>query len=540
MNDEEDISSEIDSLRDLCGLQTRDVNSRHQFLESLGKTLKAWTNRREESGQNGVENFLSDILPCILRLSFRSPFSDIRESCSDLLVAVKEKGIKVPRRVYKGPTTFIPSKEVPPIDTDDEQVLGLLVESFLLSGRVTNVTSLIAFHPQYLECFLKTEYFMFKGEGPLPFDWRCYIAIMGASRHRCCYLVQLYEIEFLKQQGEKTWLQGLDYIPAKLRALSAINKILAHQPWLLSPGHIETLLKGEDNWSLSELVQAIVILVHTHSLCSFVYGCGITPEIDRDGGHTYKPPSLQESKQGSFERDSLSLNGVNNRSCMTELVEKMKEVEAEQDALMETTQEELFQQFEKVESGEVSTGKDKVSTGCDTPQPGIARYLKDVSFGYSDFASRNPQMDISTFKVQDYSWEEHGFSLINRLYPDMGQMLDDKFSCTFNLTYNTLGKVENVDTSTFRRATWNYIHLVFGIYHDDYLYTEVNKLMERSYKQYIKGVACFPEKVSIDDYLGFMPELTHSEKVHINLLLLESRVQAELLYALRAIMKYMT
>lgn len=122
----------------------------------------------------------------------------------------------------------------------------------------------------------------------------------------------------------------------------------------------------------------------------------------------------------------------------------------------------------------------------------------------------------------------------------MGQMLDDKFSCTFNLTYNTLGKVENVDTSTFRRATWNYIHLVFGIYHDDYLYTEVNKLMERSYKQYIKGVACFPEKVSIDDYLGFMPELTHSEKVHINLLLLESRVQAELLYALRAIMKYMT
>ena len=85
----------------------------------------------------------------------------------------------------------------------------------------------------------------------------------------------------------------------------------------------------------------------------------------------------------------------------------------------------------------VSTGKDKVSTGCDTPQPGIARYLKDVSFGYSDFASRNPQMDISTFKVQDYSWEEHGFSLINRLYPDMGQMLDDKFSCTFNLTYNT-------------------------------------------------------------------------------------------------------
>ena len=68
-------------------------------------------------------------------------------------------------------------------------MLGLLVESFLLSGRVTNVTSLIAFHPQYLECFLKAEYFMFKGEGPLPFDWRCYIAIMVRQTKNTVYKV---------------------------------------------------------------------------------------------------------------------------------------------------------------------------------------------------------------------------------------------------------------------------------------------------------------------------------------------------------------
>ena len=27
-------------------------------------------------------------------------------------------------------------------------------------------------------------------------------------------------------------------------------------------------------------------------------------------------------------------------------------------------------------------------------------------------------------------------------------------------------------------------------------------------------VACYPERVSLDDYMGFMPDLTHSEKVH--------------------------
>jgi len=31
----------------------------------------------------------------------------------------------------------------------------------------------------------------------------------------------------------------------------------------------------------------------------------------------------------------------------------------------------------------------------------------------------------------------------------------------------------DVDTSKFRLATWNYIQLIYGIFHDDYLYVEV-------------------------------------------------------------------
>lgn len=41
------------------------------------------------------------------------------------------------------------------------------------------------------------------------------------------------------QGGDRSWLNGLDYIPAKLRAISDINKILAHRPWLLNKEHIE-------------------------------------------------------------------------------------------------------------------------------------------------------------------------------------------------------------------------------------------------------------------------------------------------------------
>lgn len=64
---------------------------------------------------------------------------------------------------------------------------------------------------------------------------------------------------------------------------------------------------------------------------------------------------------------------------------------------------------------------------------------------------------------QDYTWEDHGYSLINRLYPDVGQLLDEKFQVVYNLTYNTIAMHCGVDTSMLRRAIWNYVHCVFGI-----------------------------------------------------------------------------
>lgn len=65
--------------------------------------------------------------------------------------------------------------------------------------------------------------------------------------------------------------------------------------------------------------------------------------------------------------------------------------------------------------------------------------------------------------LQDYSWEDHGFSLVNRLYSDIGQLLDEKFRMVRNLTYNTMAIHEDVDTTTLRRAIWNYVHCMFGI-----------------------------------------------------------------------------
>lgn len=65
--------------------------------------------------------------------------------------------------------------------------------------------------------------------------------------------------------------------------------------------------------------------------------------------------------------------------------------------------------------------------------------------------------------IQDYSWEDHGFSLMNRLYGEMAQLLDEKFQVVYALTYHTMAMHTQVDTSTLRKALWNYIHCIYGI-----------------------------------------------------------------------------
>ena len=69
----------------------------------------------------------------------------------------------------------------------------------------------------------------------------------------------------------------------------------------------QKLTKGSDSWSLGELVQAVVIMSHFHSLASFVFGCGIADdqlEPACNSSPTHAPPEQQQkSNQISFDRD---------------------------------------------------------------------------------------------------------------------------------------------------------------------------------------------------------------------------------------------
>ncbi|PIO37371.1 hypothetical protein AB205_0160190, partial [Aquarana catesbeiana] len=234
-------------------------------------------------------------------------------------------------------------------------LVNRLVEEYSTSGRLDNITRVMSLHPQYLESFLRTQFYMLRMDGPLPYHYRHYIAIM-ATRHQCSYLINMHVDEFLNTGGSSEWLNGLEYVPQRLKNLNEINKLLAHRPWLITKEHIQKLVKtGENNWSLAELVHAVVLLAHYHALASFVFGSGINPDRGPDppnGLHLVVKNKLcvcDFANDNSIENTSLTSNSTENADYESEievLMERMKKLQEEREE-EEASQEEMATRFEK-------------------------------------------------------------------------------------------------------------------------------------------------------------------------------------------------
>ncbi|KAI3358047.1 hypothetical protein L3Q82_003065 [Scortum barcoo] len=493
---EPDAGPTVKSLSRLC---SRDGEERAAALEELSQAVLACLGLdRPGSARLNKQTLLQ-----LLRLSRSCPLQEVRERATELLRTAQEQGVEVPRALATGPSAFINAKEMLKEGPDQD----ILMESFLSLGRVDHVTMVMALHPAYLSCFLQTQHALFELDGPLPRHWRHYIAVLAGARHHCSYLVQQHSAGFLEAGGEESWLSGVEHAPTKLRSLQTLNKLLAHRPWLITQQHIQELVcpGAEPRWSLAELIHAVVLMTHAHSLCSLVWGCGINPEPDHIGGYTFQPPSpshLPRSPHSPAHEDGRqeSADGVMEVEV---LMQRMVELQQQEE---EYTQEEMVTRFERERSESIPTA---VVRGA--PPDLVLRLVEEPEFRYEDFAPRGEQSP-PTMRAQDYSWEDHGFSLVNRLLPDMGQLLDEKFQVVSNLTYNRMAMHEGVDTHTLRKALWNYIHCLYGIRYDDYDYGSVNVLLERSLKVFVKTMACHPEQTTARVYHAFWRRFRHSEK----------------------------
>eukprot|EP01136_Pigoraptor_vietnamica_P034938 Opistho-1_new@99481 len=530
---------------------------------SFGSTVGLGDAIDEAAAELRRAELLKAHLPTVLRLSVECPFRDIRKAFKALLAELKAAGVSVPRRRFLGPSRFIPKGKLVPRSDNSTH----FVETFLHDGRVSHMIRIMAYHPSFLGDFLETHHFVMRGDGPIPLDWRNYIAIMAASRHKCKYLMSVQENAFRANGGDPQWLLSVANAPAKLQNLIELNALLAHRPWMITKEHLQKLLRGKDSWSLSELVQAIVLLVQFHSLAGFVFGCGVTPELDMEGGYSIGDESREQLND---TQDNISEAGD---TWTAEIAAKLKN-DRENDDVTEEENRRNFESIETEPSLQFGTGSsscseffrfNSVGSGSTQATPGGSGYSTPTQQQQQQALSLAAQaqttagslamatLDVSgighvdinvskdpVLRDQDYSWADHGFSLVNRFYPDVGQLLDTEFRGTLDLTYHSIGDVSNIDTSKYRQAVWYYILRIKGIQHDDYNYKLVNDFLARPLKRFIKMATCYPDGITDNDYATFAKGLKHSERVHVILLAIEARKQAELAWALKAVMDYMT
>jgi len=386
-------------------------------------------------------------------------------------------------------------------------------------------------HPAYLDTYKIAHDRLING-GPISTVDRLHIALMAVARHSCVELLNVHEAE-LKLELDVRNEDAPATMKTKLKRLDQINKLLAHQPWAIKKHHIKDLLRnGEsasDKWNLNELVTAIVILCHFHALSSFVLGCGILNEPTAETPDPY--------------------NKENPEVLVDEILKKMED-------LMENTEEldlnEVARRFESTnkEAKDIlvyrrSRSSTSASVSSDSPddqeikfiEP--AKYTTDMDFQYVDYVKRSNPNESPTFREQEFNWANNAFNLLQMFVDDeMAKTLDDKFIVISKLTYRNIGKYESVDTSLFRMAVQRYAQCLFGIRHDDYNYSQINILLPRNLKTYIKTLCCFPERCTVNEYEAIMTDFRNSEKVHVCLLVCEAKLQAELLYGLRAVYEY--
>ena len=86
--------------------------------------------------------------------------------------------------------------------------------------------------------------------------------------------------------------------------------------------------------------------------------------------------------------------------------------------------------------GQTKSGSSNSSGAITRTTTSNMSHLVDMSeFAYADFIKFKDT--TQTFRASDYSWDSHGFSIANRFYSDIGELLDEKFTVAKEFTYYT-------------------------------------------------------------------------------------------------------
>lgn len=530
---------------DLRCIQDPEPNKRQVALVTLCDKVRFSFQKRFEN------SFFCECLPHLLRFERACPLKDVRDTISSLLAELESSGLAPPLRPPI-PCLLDTGTEFDFLFADEHPSSSFLTDLFIYTGRVSHLDMFLSIIPNYAEKFIILRDFLMNAEGPLPRDYRQYIAIMAASRYDCEYLVNLHSFMFLEARGDPAWLEDLSKAPPKLQKLAKLNAVLAHQPWLMSDELIAELLDESPVWRPPELIQAVMILTFFHMSCGLVEGFHISSELDlfaqpRSDGVPPPAPPVREHSGVISATDQESLREEEEETIKLHAL--LGKGEANIKIVSDSENEQTDDPFFSV--GDVSmkyhlvtesleTCKEvriKCMTGLAaspaTPEPlnsssavanAIAKFRGDNDMAHVDIDTRAKRL-----KHNEFSWEVQGKPLVGRFYLGFADVLDEEYKTLKSLTDGKLND-RTIDTGPFRTAIARFASGIYGIQDDMYDYHKVNVYLSAPMKTHLKLLVTDPKRIQ-----HFPLNLNFYEKVHLSALALLAKRRACLTWALRSI-----
>ena len=326
----------------------------------------------------------------------------------------------------------------------------------------------------------------------------------------------MVEEQFLEEGGDETWLiAGLNAVPKKLQVLSLLVNILSHQPWKVSSEELKGL---KSYWTLPELCEVAVVVVHYNKLCIIEESLKnvVMVETNFDNG---VDDSTQESLMKSIEeienkeRDSLNSENANK-------VNKFDKNEIMQES---------FQSAGEVDNKEELKAINEM-------------FNKHISSENSKYIFQNSDKE-KTCTFLEFNWDDGKYVLSNYL-PKRIPLLDEEIKYILNLHYeesnislNLSPRHNLLKSPQIKRAVCNYIEKIFGYYHEDYNYSNLTKLfgMKSHITKFIKQIACFPYNVQLSDIEELNKTFKHKEIMYLIALVAVVKSRVQLVYMIRAL-----
>lgn len=392
-------------------------------------------------------------------------------------------------------------------------------------SRISNFSYLLGYHPKFFSVFQIAHSKLMYEDTNLDPPIRHYIAIMAAAAQGCAYFVTLEEMNFIECDGNREWLKGIEHVSnKKIQKLQSINLKMVKSPWAITKEDIGELLCdpiAANRWSPQSLIHALTILAHYHSMSQFALACGLIIEIDHP---------LYEFTNSINNESSLSPNTIKSYSDGPErIVANLMNVDTE---LIQNNDNCIQDEFIDL----ISSPQLFNNSTFSVPEY-LKRYINADFYDRLEFRPKDGVSDEIICRASEFNWLEHGYTLLQKICQDgTEKMIDDEFKAADDLTYGKVATVDCSDTEAIRLAMKRYTQCLLGCYYEEYNYKIVDTLL-KNYCNYIKKVSYYPFSIKNSDFESLAP-FVFTEKLHINIILMESRKKAEMLFFLRAYQEF--